>query len=71
MATKRRRSGLHHPVAKYAKSVTQGKLRTMCCPAEIQACQRHLDDLKRAKDPKWPYVFDETRADRIIDWYQY
>ena len=72
MATKsRQRSGLHHPVAQYAKSVTQGKLHRFCCPAEIQACQRHLDDLKRSKDPHWPYVFDETRADKIIEWYGY
>lgn len=72
MATKQRtRSGLHHPVARYAKSVTQGRLRRYCCPAEIQACQRHLDDLKRAKDPSWPYCFDETRADKIVEWFSY
>lgn len=71
MATKRTRSGLHHPVARYAKSVTQGRLRRFCCPAEIQACQRHLDDLQRSKDPKWPFIFDETRADRIVEWFRY
>lgn len=67
----RRKSGLHHPVSEYAKKVTAGKLRRLCCPYEILACQRHLDDLKRQKDPAFPYVFDTTRADRIIKWFDY
>ena len=62
-------SGLHHPVSVYAKQVTQGKLREMCCPYEIMACQRHLDDLKRQGTDDFPYVFDATRADRIIRWF--
>jgi len=68
MAT-RKRSGLHHPVSQYAKSVVSGKLRPLCCKYEILACQRHLDDLKRQGTPDFPYVFDETRADRIIRWF--
>lgn len=63
------RGGLHHPVSVYAKQVTQGKLRDMCCPYEIMACQRHLDDLKRQGTEEFPYVFDETRADRIVRWF--
>ena len=63
------RSGLHHPVSVYAKQVTQGKLHDLCCPYEIMACQRHLDDLKRQGTDEFPYVFDETRADRIIRWF--
>ena len=63
------RSGLHHPVSVYAKQVTQGKLHDLCCPYEIMACQRHLDDLKRQGTEEFPYVFDETRADRIILWF--
>lgn len=65
----RRPSGLHHPVSIYAKQVTEGKLHDMCCPAEIQACQRHLDDLARQGTKDFPYVFDTTRADRIIRWF--
>lgn len=65
----RRQSGLHHPAAVYAKQVTQGKLRAMCCPAEIQACERFLRDLKRQDTPEFPYIFDTTRADRIIRWF--
>lgn len=65
----RRQSGLHHPVSVYAKQVTQGKLRGQCCEYEIKACQRHLDDLKRQGTKEFPYVFDTTRADRIIRWF--
>lgn len=65
----RRQTGLHHPVSVYAKQVTQGKLHDMCCPDEIAACQRHLDDLKRQGAKDFPYVFDATRADRIIRWF--
>ena len=65
----RRQSGLHHPVSQYAKQVTQGRLRQMCGEFERLACQRHLDDLKRQGTRDFPYVFDTTRADRIIRWF--
>lgn len=65
----RRQSGLHHPVSVYAKQVTQGKLHDLCCTYEIKACQRHLNDLKRQGTKDFPYVFDTTRADRIIRWF--
>lgn len=58
-------TGQHHPVAVYAKQVVSGRLREMCCPYEIKACQRHLTDLQRQGTPEFPYVFDCTRADRI------
>lgn len=63
------KTGKHHPAAVYAKQVVYGKLRPLCCPYEIKACQRHLDDLKRQGTPEFPYVFDTTRADRIIRWF--
>ena len=66
----RRPSGLHHAVSVYAKQVTQGKLREKCCKYEILACQRHLDDLKRQGKADFPYVFDTTRADRIVRWFR-
>ena len=68
MAT-RWQSGLHHAVSVYAKQVTQGRLRSQCCKYEILACQRHLDDLKRQGTDTFPYVFDATRADRILRWF--
>lgn len=63
------KSGLHHAVSVYAKQVTEGRLHDMCCPYEIKACQRHLDDLKRQWTDDFPFVFDTTRADRIIRWF--
>lgn len=65
----RAQSGLHHPVSVYAKQVVRGRLRDQCCKYEILACQRHLDDLKRQGRKEFPYVFDTTRADRIIRWF--
>ena len=65
----RRKSGLHHQVSIYAKEVTQGRLRRQCCEWEILACQRHLNDLKRQGTEAFPYVFDTTRADRILRWF--
>ncbi len=59
-------SGLHHPVSVYAKQVVQGRLRPQCCAWEIKACARHLADLKRQGTAEFPYVFDTTRADRIL-----
>lgn len=59
-------SGQHHEVAVYAKQVVSGRLHDMCCPYEIKACQRHLTDLARQNTPDFPFVFDCTRADRII-----
>ena len=50
----------------YAKQVVYGKLRSMCCKWEILACERFLQDLDRQGTEGFPYVFDTTRADRII-----
>ncbi len=63
------KSGLHHAVSVYAKQVVYGKLHDWCCPYEIAACKRHLEDLKRQGTPEFPFVFDTTRADRIIRWF--
>lgn len=62
-------NGQHHCTAVYARQVTQGRLHDQCCPYEIKACQRHLDDLKRQGTEDFPYVFDETRAERIYRWF--
>lgn len=70
MTDMRASSGLHHPVSIYAKQVTQGKLRSVCCRWEILACQRHLDDLKRQGTDDFPWVFDETRADRVLEFFR-
>lgn len=55
-----------HQVTEYAHRVVYGDLREQCGIWEIYACKRHLDDLERSKEDDFPYIFDETRADRIV-----
>lgn len=64
-----RQTGQHHAAAVYAKQVVRGRLRSQCCQYEQLACQRFLNDLKRQGRRDFPYVFDVTRADRIIRWF--
>ena len=59
-----------HPTTQYALDVVYGEYGNFCGELEKLACKRHLEDLKRQGIPEFPYVFDETRANRIIDWYQ-
>ena len=49
--------------------MVSGRLHDQCCPYEIKACRRQLEDLERQGDPDFPYVFDETRAERIYRWF--
>lgn len=48
----------------YARDVVNGKI--LACQLAQQACQRHLDDLDRAKDKNWPYRFDKNKAERFL-----
>lgn len=64
-----RQTGQHHPAAVYAKQVVRGRLRGQCCEFERLACRRFLDDLRRQGTKDFPYVFDVTRADRILRWF--
>lgn len=57
-----------HPTHRYAVEVVAG-LRP-ACELEWLACERHLKDLQRQGTEEFPYVFDETRADRIFDWFE-
>lgn len=54
-----------HPVTQYALDVCEGRLRDIVGEIEIAACRRHLKDLKRQGTEEFPFVFDETRANRI------
>lgn len=47
---------------KYAQDVVSGKI--VAGRRAIQACQRHLDDLKRARTKGFPYKFDVVSAGR-------
>jgi|UPI0005D0F909 phage terminase large subunit-like protein len=48
----------------YAEQVVKGEI--IASKKVIQACQRHLNDLKRQGTDEFPYVFDEERAYRPI-----
>ncbi|MFA6071630.1 MAG: terminase TerL endonuclease subunit [Janthinobacterium sp.] len=57
-----------HPTHKYAVEIVMG-IR-ISGEFEKLACQRHLNDLLRQGTESFPYVFDETRADRISQWFE-
>lgn len=57
-----------HPTTQYAIEIVTGQRK--CCKREYQACKRHLDDLERQGTEEFPYVFDESRANRIFDWFE-
>jgi len=53
---------------KYARDVVAGKIPN--CRQVIQACQRHLDELAKEKDPAFKYRFDKAKAERICTFIQ-
>lgn len=57
-----------HPTHRYAVEIVSG-LR-MSNELEWLACERHLKDLQRQGTEGFPFVFDESRADRIFDWFE-
>ena len=57
-----------HATTQYATDVVYGNLIT--CKWEKLACKRHLNDLERQGLENFPYVFDESRANRIINWFK-
>jgi len=57
-----------HPSTQYALDIVNGIVHP-ACELEKLACQRHLNDLKRQGSDDFPYIFDESRADRIYDWF--
>lgn len=48
-------------VSAYISSVLDGRITA--CETVRGACNRHLEDVTRASDPDWPYVFDSKKAD--------
>ncbi|MCF8533033.1 MAG: hypothetical protein K9G48_08525 [Reyranella sp.] len=47
----------------YIKGVLSGRIPA--CRWVKLACKRQRDDLRRAKDKTWPYVFDKAAAERV------
>ncbi len=60
--------GQLHPTTRYAVEIVSG-IRPSC-KREWKACERHLKDLQRQGTEEFPFVFDESRADRIFDWFE-
>ena len=56
-----------HPTTRYAADVVYGKIKAN--KWEKLACKRHLRDLERQGTEAFPFVFDESRADRIFQWF--
>lgn len=59
---------MEHPTTQYAIDVVDGKYKVN--KYERLACERHLKDLERQGADGFPFVFDESRADRIIRWFK-
>lgn len=59
------KTGVGREAVEFAKAVIAGKVPA--CRYVKLACQRHLDDLEAAKDPAYPYYFDEKEAQRRVD----
>ncbi len=59
----------NHPCTQYAIEAVEG--RRVVGRLERLACQRHLDDLARQDDPDFPWIFDESKANRIYTWFGY
>lgn len=51
----------------YAESVVGGRHSQPKGKTEIACCQRFLDDLEKQDTPNFPYVFDEKKAQHIIE----
>jgi len=60
----------NYTALQYIDDVLSG--RQVVCKYTRLAVERHLNDLKRAeaKDPTFPYYFDEAQAKRVIDFKQ-
>jgi len=48
----------------YARNIVSGKVSAGLFVR--QACQRHLDDLEKAKSPEYPYKFDKEKSERFL-----
>jgi len=56
-----------HPTTKYAKQILNGEF--ICCESERKLAEKHIRDLARQGTKGFPYVFDESRANRFFMFY--
>lgn len=52
---------------KFAESVVSGTIDRGVGKTEMLSCKRHLKDLERQDTPEFPFVWDEKKAQNIID----
>lgn len=52
---------------KFAESIVKGTADRAVGKTEILCCQRHLRDLERQGTPEFPYMWDEKKAQLLID----
>lgn len=57
---------LKDELIKYSKEVLNGDI--LACQKHKWACRRFLHDLKNEGTEKFPFIFDEERAERFLDW---
>lgn len=68
MARKKTDYNAAHPTTAYALKLISGEI--LCCKAEKQLAQKFIKDLTRQGTKSFPYVFDESRANRFFDFYR-
>lgn len=68
MARKKVDYNIAHPTTAYALEIMNENV--LCCKPEKQLAQKYLKDLTRQGTENFPYVFDESRANRFFDFYR-
>lgn len=58
--------GLKDRLIKYSEEVLNDEV--VACQKHKWACHRFLNDLERQGTKEFPYVFDEERGERFLDW---
>lgn len=68
MAARKKNYPLVKAAEEYARRVVAGKI--VACKWIKLACQRHLDDLERAKEDGFAYYFDPAKAEKVAKFLQ-
>ena len=59
-------ASIYDRVTEYAHKVVSGKV--VAGELHVLACKRHLDDLKKQRTEKFPYYYDPTKAQEVIEY---
>lgn len=59
-------TGLTYELVQYSKDVLNGDI--VACQKHKWACIRFLNDLEKQGTDEFPYIFDEERGERFLDW---